>query len=323
MDDNLRTLLFEEAACRAQLVHLRKSWQIVSSHNQYPKAVVELLGQLVAASTLLSASLKFEGSLVLQIQGDGPIKLLVAECNNTLGIRATVKLVEEASIADEASFTDLVNRNGKGLCVLILDPKNRLPGQQPYQGVVGLDGINVAQVLEEYMRHSEQLKTRIQLWSDAESAAGIMIQEMPRIGGKTSKEHLENGWETLMALSGTATSDEMLRLGTEEMSKRLFSELQPQILADRQPHFQCTCSRTKVSRMLTGLGLSEITDALKEHPNISVHCDFCNAAYVFTQNQCEALFSNDDELDPVPDEIDPEANPADDIFKQGSPPTLH
>lgn len=323
MEDNLRTLLFDKAACRAQLVRLDKTWQIIASHNDYPTAVKLLLGELVAASTLLSASLKFEGSLVLQIQGDGPVKLLVAECNNTLGIRATVKLAEGVDIPENATFTDLVNQHGKGLCILILDPKNRLPGQQPYQGVVGLNGENVSQVLEEYMKHSEQLETRMSLWSNGESAAGLMIQEMPKIGGKINKTELEDGWETLMALTSTATAKEMLSLNTDEMSRRLYHEMEPQILSDRQPHFQCTCSRTKVARMLVGLGQAEVTDALKEHPHISVHCDFCNAAYVFTQTQCESLFSNDDDLDPIPDEIDPNTDPAGDIFKDGAPPTLH
>lgn len=323
MEDNLRTLMFDKAACRAQMVQIHKAWHTVASHNECPKPVQNLLGELVAATTLLSASLKFEGSLVIQLQGDGPVKLLVAECDNSLGIRATVKLQEDAAIPDDASFKDLVNQNGKGLCVLILDAKNRLPGQQPYQGVVSLDGDSVAQALEGYMRSSEQLNTRLMLWSSPQTIAGLLIQEMPKTGGKARQEYESDGWDTLLALASTAKSEEMLELDTETMSRRLFLEMNPEVLSDREPHFHCTCSRNKVARMLVNLGEHEVQETLKEHPHISVHCDFCNTAYIFTQTQCEKLFSNDDELDPLPDDISPDKDPIADISRDGKPPTLH
>lgn len=323
MQDNLRTLIFDKAACRAQVVQITKAWHTVASHNQCPEPVQNLLGELVAATTLLSASLKFEGSLVIQLQGDGPVKLLVAECDNTLGVRATVKLQENTQIPKNAGFKDLVNQNGKGLCVLILDAKNRVPGQQPYQGVVSLDGDSVAQALEGYMKSSEQLNTRLMLWSSQNAIAGLLIQQMPHTGGKISIEFDPGGWDTLLALSGTAKREEMLELDTETMSRRLFLDMNPEVLSDRTPHFYCTCSRNKVSRMLINLGEQEVKDTLKEHPHISVHCDFCNTAYIFTQSQCEELFSNDDELDPLPDDISPDQDPVSDISRDGKPPTLH
>ncbi|HEX4879016.1 MAG TPA: Hsp33 family molecular chaperone HslO, partial [Limnobacter sp.] len=132
MTDTLRTLIFDKASCRAQMIHLDAAWQQIVSHNHHPAPVMKVLGELVAASAMLSASLKFEGSLILQIQGDGPIRLLVAECNSRLGVRATVKLREDAQIRGDAGFMDLVNARGKGLCAIILDPRNRLPGQSPY-----------------------------------------------------------------------------------------------------------------------------------------------------------------------------------------------
>ncbi|MFP5482002.1 MAG: Hsp33 family molecular chaperone HslO, partial [Gammaproteobacteria bacterium] len=151
MTDTLRTLIFDQSSCRAHLVHLSKAWQQVVNNNDYPKPVQRVLGELVAASAMLSASLKFEGSLIIQIQGDGPIRLLVAECNSRLGLRATVKLLEGTDIPEDACFKDLVNATGKGICAIILDPRNRLPGQAPYQGIVPLSGTSVADSLEAYM----------------------------------------------------------------------------------------------------------------------------------------------------------------------------
>lgn len=323
MEDNLRTLLFDTAACRAQVVSLGKAWQVIQSHHDYPAPVTQLLGELVAASSLLSASLKFEGSIVIQIQGDGPVRLLVAECSNTLGVRATVKLRENAEVKASDGFKELCNEHGKGLCVLILDPKNRVPGQQPYQGIVSLNGESIAQCLEEYMEHSEQLKTRIQLYSNEAACSGLMIQEMPSEGGISVKNYDPEGWDTLIALAGTATSEEMLKLDSLEMSRRLFSDQTPEILADRPLKFECTCSRKKVSRMLLNLGPEEVNAALDEHPHISVHCEFCNSAYVFTRQQCDRLFSNDDELDPPDESLLNEVGDANGITRDGSPPTLH
>ncbi|MDX1669311.1 MAG: Hsp33 family molecular chaperone HslO, partial [Limnobacter sp.] len=308
---------------RAQMVQMHHAWHAVSTHNECPPPVQKLLGELVAATALLSASLKFEGSLIIQLQGDGPVQLLIAECNNTLGIRATLKMQEGAEVQSDASFKDMVNQTGKGLCVLILDPKNRQRGQQPYQGIVALDGDSVGQALEAYMRNSEQLETRLMLWSSNEAVAGILLQQMPKSGGKNLKNHDPNGWETANILAETAKEEEMLTLDTETMSRRLFLDMNPEVLADREPHFFCTCSRNKVSRMLINLGEKEVQEALKEHPHISVHCDFCNTAYLFTQNQCEKLFSNDDDLDPPPEDIEPGQDPSGGVIRDGKPPTLH
>ena len=251
-----------------------------------------MLGELVAASTMLSASLKFEGSLIIQIQGDGPIRLLVAECNSRLGLRATVKLVEGTQIPENASFKDLVNATGKGICAIILDPRNRLPGQAPYQGIVPLAGTSVADSLEAYMHSSEQLETRLVLNSDATTAAGVMLQQMPQHGGVvSSKEFDADGWDRLKALINTLQTEEHLATETDELAKRLFWEEDPDGLAERQAHFECTCSRDKVGKMLLSLGQAELDDALSENPTVEIQCDFCNANYSFTRADCNALFT--------------------------------
>jgi molecular chaperone Hsp33 len=303
MTDTLRTLIFDQSSCRAHLVHLTDAWQKVVANNQYPAPVQKVLGELVAASTMLSASLKFEGSLIIQIQGDGPIRLLVAECNSRLGLRATVKMAEDIEIADNATFKDLVNAGGKGICAIILDPRNRLPGQAPYQGIVPLEGENVADSLEGYMHSSEQLETKLILNADANTAAGVMLQQMPQHGGVVStKEFDVDGWDRLKALIGTVQTTEHLNTNTDEMAKRLFWEEDPDGLAERQAHFECTCSREKVGRMLISLGQAELDDALSENPTVEIQCDFCNANYSYTRDECNALFSDnpDDSVDNLP-----------------------
>lgn len=310
MTDTLRTLIFDQSSCRAHLVHLTDAWHKVVSNNTYPAPVQRVLGELVAASTMLSASLKFEGSLIVQIQGDGPIRLLVAECNSRLGLRATVKLADNATIPENATFKELVNATGKGICAIILDPRNRLPGQAPYQGIVPLEGNSVADSLEGYMHSSEQLETRLILNADANTAAGVMLQQMPQHGGIVStKEFDADGWDRLKALVNTLQTAEHLSTDTDELAKRLFWEEDPDGLAQRQAHFECTCSREKVGRMLVSLGQAELDDALTENPTVEIQCDFCNANYSFTRDECNALFTEN------PEGIETSSEPR--------PPTLH
>lgn len=296
MTDQLRTLIFDKASARAQLVSLETSWQKAAANHPAPACVLELLGQLMAASAMLSASLKFDGSLILQIQGDGPVRLMVAECNSTLGLRATFKLRDDLPLNEGASFQELVNLDGRGICAIILDPHNRQPGQAPYQGLVPLVGNSVAQALESYMHSSEQLETRLVLQANAQRAVGLMLQQMPTGGGKSTEAiHDADGWDRLLALSQTLQADEHLNTPLDELAKRLFWEEEAEMLADRLPHFHCTCSADKVRRMLVSLGPEEIEQALAEKPVIEVQCDFCGAAYAFDKAACDGLFASDDD----------------------------
>ncbi len=292
MTNTLSTLIFGQSSCRAHLTHLSDVWQQVLSHNTFPAPVQQVLGELVVASLLLSASIKFDGSLIIQIQGDGPIQLLVAECNNRLGVRAMVKLAKNALIASGSQFKDLVNANGKGICAIIFSPSNRQPGQTSYQSMVPLVGNTVAESIEAYMFQSEQLETRLILNANAQYAAGLMLQKMPRNGGIIStKEFDVDGWNRLQALAGTLEAPEHLNTEIDELTKRLFWEESPDHLVKRQAHFECTCSREKVSSMLLTLGQAELRSALSEKPTLEIRCDFCNAHYLFTHHECEALLS--------------------------------
>ena len=297
MTDELQTLLFPEANARAQLVTLTTSWQRILDNHPYPVAVQHMLGELVAASVLLSASLKFNGSLVLQIQGDGPVQLVVAECHSDLGIRATVKLRESAVCADDDDFTSLVNRNGKGLFALILDPKDRQPGQQPYQGIVSLEGESVSECLCQYMVQSEQLNTKIWLSANHSTVGGLMLQQMPSEGGTATALNIptEEGWQRLNMLGQTIRPGELTETNTTELAHRLFWQESVKVMSVRQPYFHCTCSHEKVARMLKSLGRQEIESTIAEMGQVSVNCDYCNAQYIFDPIDCATLFIGDED----------------------------
>lgn len=298
MSCELRTLLFTEQPARAQVARLHATWQrIIDGHN-YPVQVQRMLGELVAASTLLSASLKFNGSLVLQLKGDGPIRLLVAECSSELGIRATAMFDPAYNFAQDATFNTLVNATGQGRFVMILDPRDRLPGQQPYQGIIGLDGNSLSETIENYMQQSEQLQTRLWLESDESAVSGLLLQQMPGDGGILAvkpqsdpggSDPAEN-WMRLVTLSDTLKPGELTTQEPATIAHRLFWQEAHQTLAVRKPVFHCTCSREKVARMLRSLGEPEVMDALQEQGQIEVNCDYCNTIYRFDAVDCKALF---------------------------------
>ncbi|HSY27565.1 MAG TPA: Hsp33 family molecular chaperone HslO, partial [Burkholderiaceae bacterium] len=166
MLDTLQKFMFDAAPVRGELVEISETWQQVLARRDYPQAVKTVLGEMLAAAALLSANLKFDGVIVMQIHGDGPVRLLVVECDSNLQLRATAKVKDGESIQDGTALPQLVNLHGHGRFVITLDPKDKLPGQQPYQGIVPLDGDNVATVIENYMQRSEQLDTKLWLAAD-------------------------------------------------------------------------------------------------------------------------------------------------------------
>src|ERR1700761_5478565 len=190
VSDQLQKFMFSAAPVRGEIVSLRNTWQEVLTRRDYPAPVRTVLGEMMAACALLSANLKFDGTLIMQIYGDGPVKMLVVQCSSNLSLRATAKLADgvEGTLDADISLTDLLNRHGHGRCVITLDPANKKPGQQPYQGIVPLSGehgplSSMAEVLEHYMHHSEQLDTRLWLAADTDRAVGMLLQKLPRDGG--------------------------------------------------------------------------------------------------------------------------------------------
>jgi molecular chaperone Hsp33 len=261
---------------------------------------MRLLGEMSCASILLSASLKYEGSVILQIHGDGPVRLAVAECNAKLGFRSTIKMSETLEPAPGADWKALVNQNNLGRFSVVLDPK--IDNQHPYQGIVPLHEAGVAQALESYMQRSEQLPTRLWLACNGERAAGLLLQKMPHQGGTNKKsdaqceaatEASDDDWERLITLAQTVTAEELLSVEAETLLHRLFWQEAPKLLEDKAVQFSCSCSRVRVGRMLKTLGAEEVESILAEQGQVDVHCDFCNAAYHFDAVDCAALFTGE------------------------------
>lgn len=307
MNDQLQRFMFKTAPVRGEFVTLHQTWHDVLSRRDYPAPVRTMLGEMMAAAALLSANLKFDGALVIQIYGDGPLRMLVVECHADLTMRATAKLaVDAAEIAPDASFTDLVNTNGQGRCAITLDPRDKKPGQQPYQGVVPLTDETgpiptIAKVLEHYMHRSEQLDTRLWLAADAQQAVGMLLQKLPLTGGLAAEQTAARGgvdydadtWERVCALGATLNAPEMLDADAQTVLHRLFWEEPRESMASGATRFACTCSREKVGGMLTMLGLAEVESILAESGEVEVHCEFCNQRYVFDPVDAAQLFISD------------------------------
>ncbi len=302
----LTRFLFEGLPVRGALVRLTDAWQEVLRRREggavLAPEVRVLLGEMAAAGVLMQSNIKFNGALVLQVFGDGPVKLAVAEVQPDLAFRTTAKVVGEVPAG--ARLEALVNLHGKGRCAITLDPRERLPGQQPYQGVVPLHGDRreplqeVAQVLEHYMLQSEQLDTRLVLAADDGVAAGLLIQRLPVQGegnlqGRRNEDDigLSEAFNRIATLAATLTREELLALPAERVLHRLFWEETLRVFEPQRPRFACTCSRERVSGMLLGLGREESDGLIAERGLVEVGCDFCGAMYRFDAVDVGAMFA--------------------------------
>ncbi|HYD97069.1 MAG TPA: Hsp33 family molecular chaperone HslO [Noviherbaspirillum sp.] len=298
MMDTLQRFIFENAAVRGELVEISDTWKQIQARKDYPAPVRTLLGELLSAAALLTANLKFNGMMILQMHGDGPVKLLVIECDSDLRLRATAKLSENAVIPEDATLKQLVNVHGHGRFVITLDPKDKLPGQQPYQGIVPLDGDSVAVVIENYMLRSEQLDTKLWLAADEQVSRGLLLQKLPREGGtgvQTAND--AEAWNHTVVLASTVRSEELLSTDIQTLLRRLFWEETIRVFEPHHPVFHCSCSREKVGNMLIMLGKPEIDGALADLGKLAINCDFCGQLYEFDKVDCAQLFATDNASD--------------------------
>lgn len=290
MADTLLRFLFHDAPVRGEVVRLQASWRQMVANHRYPAPVARLLGEMTAAAALLAANIKFDGALILQIQGNGPVRLLVVEVQPGMRLRATAKLRETAVIGEDATLQLLTNPNGEARCAITLDPTGRRPGQQPYQGVVPLAGETIAEVLENYLRQSEQTESRLWLAADESAAAGVLLQKLPQEGGAAKPD--VDAWQRAGALTATLTREELLTLEAEALARRLYWEERLQHFPPAAPRFECNCSRERSGRMLLALGREEAESILAERGDVEITCDFCNARYAFDAVDVGQLFAS-------------------------------
>ncbi|MBL8384953.1 MAG: Hsp33 family molecular chaperone HslO [Burkholderiales bacterium] len=281
MADCLLPFLFEGGDVRGAVVSLDAAWRDVLSRRAYPAPVRSLLGEAMAAAALLSSTLKFDGRLVLQAQAEAPdaaVRLMVVECDARLGLRATAKLGDSAAGRDGGGLAELL---GGGRLVITLDPPD---GQVAYQGVVDLEGADLAQALQAYMAKSEQIDTRFVLAADDRRAVGCLVQRLPGHGAAAAL------WEDASLIARTMSPEELLGLAPHEAVRRLYHAYDLRIFAERAAAFRCRCSRERVADMLRMLGRAEVDSIVAERGAVSVDCDFCHQSYGFDAIDAARLF---------------------------------
>ncbi len=315
----LQKFIFDGLPVRGHLVRLTADWRELlrrrgDAGQAWPAPVRDLMGELTVAAVLMQANIRFDGALILQVFGDGPVKLAVAEVQADLSFRSTAKVV--GSVAPQDGFVQVVNRHGAGRCAITLDPGAGQSGRQPYQGVVALSDAhhqaypNVGSVLEHYMRQSEQLETRLMLAADVNLAVGLLIQHLPvegaaNLGRSVGVDDMASGeaFNRIAHLTATLTRSELLSLDTPTLLRRLYWEEPLRRFASEgaAPRFECRCSRDRVGRMMQGLGRCEVDDILAEQGRVEVACEFCARQFRFDSVDVGELFT------PPRDQIPPTA----------------
>ncbi|MFZ2161125.1 MAG: Hsp33 family molecular chaperone HslO [Sideroxyarcus sp.] len=277
--DSLLRFLFEHAPIRGEIVHLEATWQSVIERHDYPPVLRNLMGELCVATVLLAATLKLKGSMVMQIHGNGAVKLLVVECSSDMELRATAKWEGDLS---GGTLQELV---GNGRFVITLDPRD---GNQAYQGIVALEGESIAQILQNYMARSEQLDTRLWLAADGKHAAGMLLQKLPE------REELQDDdpWDHAVLIADTLKPEELLNVPANELVHLLYHEDDIRLFDAQSVMFRCTCSRENVGLMLRMLGREEVNAIIDERGDIEVHCEYCNQRYVFDRVDADAVFAD-------------------------------
>ncbi len=308
----LHKFIFDGLPVRGMLVRLTDGWKDVlarrtAANDEFPPPVRALIGEMAAAGLLMQANIKFNGALILQVFGDGPVKLAVAEVQPDLAFRVTAKVVGE--VPEGARLEAMVNVRGQGRCAITLAPADTRNGQQPYQGVVALHGDRreplqaLSEVLEHYMLQSEQLDTKLILAADDEVAAGLLIQRLPvegagNLAGSARNEDeigVNEAYNRIAMLAATLTKEELLTLDADTVLRRLFWEEPLRrfewLKGDAAPRFVCSCSRQRVGGMLKGLGREEIDSIVLEQGRVEIGCDFCGIKYHFDPVDVGELFT--------------------------------
>jgi molecular chaperone Hsp33 len=278
MADALTRFVFEYAPVKGSIVQLDSVWQTVQSHADYPSSLRRVLGELLAAAALLTSNIKFDGSLILQLQGKGPVRLIVVEATSNKTLRATAKWTGE--VAGGITLAELL---GHGHFAITLDQSQA--GKQNYQGIVPMTAGSVAETLMHYMQTSEQLDTRIYLASSNARVAGMLLQRMP-----DQKSADADAWNRAILLADTLKADELLTLPPGDTLMRLFHEETLRQFEQEPLSFACTCSREKVGSMLKMLGREEVDAVLAEQGGVEITCEFCDRQYRFDAVDIAQLF---------------------------------
>lgn len=285
MSDSLTRFLFDRHPVRGEFASLDASWLAVLERRSYPPAIRRVLGETLAAAALLSATIKYDGLMTLQIQAKGLLRLLVVQVTAERTLRALARWDESAGRLEQEASIPLADLCGHGTLVLTIEPASG----EAYQGIVALDGDSIAEALEAYFERSEQLPTHLCLAADECRAAGLLVQRLP---GSDSDADL---WNRVEQLSATLGAEELLTLDAATLLRRLFHEEDVRVFEDQPLAFRCTCSRERTGGMLRALAPAEVRELLAEQGEISVDCEFCGQRYRFDAVDVGALLAGTSE----------------------------
>ena len=274
-NDLLHRFLFDDCDIRGEIVTLGNSYREVLSHNPQVPAIRRLLGEFLAAVGLLSSTLKFEGKIILQARGDGPLSTIMAECNHHNNLRGIVRTNSDIELTDElAQHGSLQQLLGNGILVITIEPQRNenFDGVlERHQGIVPMDAENLAGCLEHYFQQSEQLSTRLWFAANNDIATGFLIQALPQ-QLITNEEDNQEKWETIITLANTIKADELLELEHSTVLYRLFNEQPLRLYEPKTLRFACSCSRERSANALLAIGKEEVESLLVEKGSIDIDC---------------------------------------------------
>jgi molecular chaperone Hsp33 len=282
--DSLRRFILANTQVRGEWVHLDATWQALLTSNDYPDVVKKILGEALAAVVLLSATIKYQGSLILQIKGSGAVHLLVVQADSEGSVRGLARYKNDAlsNLPIEPSLPDLLSNDA--MMVITIQPNN---GSKPYQGIVALNGDTMQACLQAYFEQSEQLATRLYLAADANTCTGLLLQRLPEQADD------KDGWNRATILANTLSEKDLLTWNYDMLLQRLYHEEQVTLFDRKEIRFQCTCSVARIEGAIQTLGETEAQDIINEQGYIQVDCEFCNKDYRFDRVDIKRIFTPD------------------------------
>lgn len=277
-EDSITRFMFDPGWVRGEIVRLDQSYQQIMQQHQYPKALQHLLGECLAAAVLMTHTIKFEGQLTLQFQGEGALKMLVAKCDHHNHIRGY------ASWQPEADASMIASALQSGQLVVTIAPDHHA---KPYQSIIALTGQTISGALETYFAQSEQLPTLFFCTTDSSQVAGLLLQKMP---SDQEDEQAAAFWEHVVTLARTLTPEELLTLDNKTVLHRLFHQEQVRLFTPEAVAFECRCSRDRMADTVRMLGFAECEQILANHHYVEVVCEYCNQRCCFDRQDIERLF---------------------------------
>jgi len=283
-EDKLYRFIFEDTDIRGNYVKLSHTIEEATQHQALPKNIHTALGELMVASTLLASTLKLDGSLTLQIQTNGPLKLLIAECNGNLGMRGTVKW---SGPIESLSPIDLIK---EGHFIITLVQKN---AKTPYQGIVPMEGNSISELLENYMLRSEQIQTKLWIHSQNDIFYGLLIQKLPFNSStqELNQDEMRGVWESVVKSANQSFNSLGPELEASEILQNVFLSETIRLYDPNYLSFYCSCSKKSVENMLRLIGKKECESIIEEQASITIHCDFCNECYKYSEDEVVFVFN--------------------------------